>query len=140
MCGERRIVPEIPQITSKAAWQMLLDNEESVLVDVRTQTEWRTIGIPDTTETGRPARFVSWTDEQGTPNPYFADRTTDGLNPDTPILLLCRSGARSNAAAELLISMGYTQAMNVAGGFESPQDPSTGWKAQNPSSNYHESL
>ena len=112
---------------------MLLDNEETILVDVRTETEWRTVGIPDTSQTGRAARFVSWTDEHATANPYFADRTTEGLDPDTPILLLCRSGVRSNAAAELLVSMGYTQAINVIGGFESPQDPAAGWKAQNPS-------
>ena len=133
-------MPEIRQITSETAWQMLLDDDKTMLVDVRTESEWRTIGVPDTTEIGRPARFVSWTDEQGVPNPYFADRATEGLGPDTPILLLCRSGARSNAAAELLISMGYTQAINVAGGFESPQDPTAGWKAQNPSTDYHDNL
>ena len=131
---------EIRQITSETAWQMLLDDENSLLVDVRTETEWRSIGIPDTSSLGRSARFVSWTDEQGTPNPYFADQVTDGVDPDTPILLLCRSGARSNAAAELLISMGYSQAINIAGGFESPQDPEAGWKAQKPSTTYDDSL
>ncbi|MCH9805726.1 rhodanese-like domain-containing protein [bacterium] len=130
----------IKQITCETAWQMLLDNEETILVDVRTETEWRTVGIPDTSQTGRAARFVSWTDEHATANPYFADRTTEGLDPDTPILLLCRSGVRSNAAAELLVSMGYTQAINVIGGFESPQDPAAGWKAQNPSAEYHDNL
>ena len=130
----------IKQITCETAWQMLLDNEETILVDVRTETEWRTVGIPDTSQTGRAARFVSWTDEHATANPYFADRTTEGLDPDTPILLLCRSGVRSNAAAELLVSMGYTQAINVIGGFESPQDPAAGWKSQNPSAEYHDNL
>lgn len=127
---------EIRQITSENAWQMLLDDENSLLVDVRTETEWRTIGVPDTSELGRPARFVSWNDEQGVANPHFADLVTDGIDPDTPILLLCRSGARSNAAAELLISMGFSQAMNIAGGFESPQDPDAGWKAHQPSTTY----
>ena len=131
---------EIPQITSEMAWQMLVDDEKSVLVDVRTETEWKTVGIPDTSEVGRPARFVSWTDEHGVANPYFAELTTDGLDPDTPILLLCRSGARSNAAAALLMSMGFTQPMNIACGFESPQDPDSGWKAQKPSTTYHDNL
>lgn len=133
-------MPEVPQITSETAWQMLLDDESSLLVDVRTPTEWQTVGVPDTSEIGRPTRFVSWTNEQGNPNPYFADQTTDGVDPDTPILLLCRSGVRSNAAAELLISMGFSQAMNIVGGFESPQDPSAGWKAQKPSTVYNDSL
>lgn len=127
---------EIPQITSEQAWQILIDDEKAVLVDVRTDTEWRTIGIPDVDEVGRPARFVSWNDEHGVSNPYFTDQVTDGIDPDTPILLLCRSGARSNAAAELLIASGYSQAMNIAGGFESPQDPAAGWKATRPSTTW----
>jgi len=127
---------EIRQITSETAWQTLLDDEKSVLVDVRTESEWRNVGVPDTSSIGRPTRFVSWTDEQGVANPYFADQVTDGIDPDTPILLLCRSGARSNAAADLLLSMGFTQPMNIAGGFESPQHPDAGWKAQKPSTTY----
>ncbi|MFT7650854.1 MAG: rhodanese-related sulfurtransferase [Candidatus Poriferisodalaceae bacterium] len=133
-------MPKIPQITCKTAWQILLDDENSLLVDVRTQTEWLTVGVPDTSEVGRPTRFVSWTDEHGSPNPHFADQVTDGVDPDTPLLLLCRSGARSNAAAELLISIGFNQAMNIVSGFESPQDPSAGWMAQKPSTVYDDSL
>ena len=127
---------EIPQITSEQAWQLLADDENAVLVDVRTATEWRTIGVPDVGELGRDARFVSWTDESGDPNPEFATLATDGVDPDFPILLLCRSGARSNAAAELLTTMGYTNAMNIMGGFESPQNPPAGWKATHPSTTY----
>jgi len=131
---------EIQQITGQEAWQMLLDDEKTLLVDVRTETEWRAIGVPDTTELGRPARFVSWTDENGAANPYFLDLTTDGIDPDTPILLLCRSGARSNAAAELLIASGYSQAMNIIGGFEMPQEPGSGWKDTLPSTTYDPNL
>jgi len=133
-------MPEIPQITSKQAFQKLLDDEKALLVDVRTETEWRTVGVPDTTELGRPARFVSWTDESGEANPYFLDLLTSGIDPDTPILLLCRSGARSNAAAELLIASGYSQAMNIIGGFEMPQEAGAGWKDTLPSTEYNDSL
>jgi len=127
---------DIPQIDNDAAWQMLLDDDRAVLIDVRTETEWRNVGVPDTSATGRPARFVTWTDEAGDPNPNFASSATDGLDPDTPILLLCRSGARSNAAAEALTAMGYTGAMNVVGGFECPQDPGAGWRDKHPSGTY----
>lgn len=131
---------DIPQITGADAWQMLVDDDRAVLVDVRTETEWRTVGVPDTAQVGRPARFVSWTDEGGVQNPYFTDLTTNGLDPDTPILLLCRSGVRSNAAAELLIASGYSQAMNIVGGFEMPQEPGSGWKDTLPSGEYNEQL
>lgn len=133
----------IPQITGLDAWQMLVDDDRAILVDVRTETEWRTIGVPDTSEIGRDARFVHWTDEHGAPNPYFADLATEGLDPDTPILLLCRSGARSNAAAELLTASGYTQAMNVIAGFEGPVGPdgrhAGGWKDSLPHTTYNHS-
>jgi len=129
-------MPEISQITSETAWQMLLDDEKSVLVDVRTETEWRGVGVPDATGLAQPARFVSWTDENGVANPYFVDQVTDGVEPDAPILLLCRSGARSNAAAELLVASGYSQAMNIVGGFEMPQEPGSGWKDTLPSTEY----
>ena len=131
---------EIPQITSEQAWQMLVDDEKVVLVDVRTETEWRTIGVPDIGQLGRAAHFVSWTDEQGAANPHFSDLVTEGLDPDTPILLLCRSGVRSNAAADLLLASGYTGAHNIAGGFEGPRQAdgahAGGWKDLLPSTTH----
>ena len=110
----------IPQISCTHAWQMLLDDSTARLIDIRTRTEWETIGVPDATTTGRPTRFVTWTDEAGEQNPYFLDQTTDGLAPDTPLLLLCRSGVRSQAAAEFLAAAGFTRAHNITGGFEGP--------------------
>lgn len=130
----------IPQVANTDAWQMLLDDDSAVLIDVRTETEWRSIGVPDTSQVGRPARFIAWNDEQGIRNPYFVDQATDGLDPDTPILLLCRSGARSNAAAELLTASGFTNAMNIVSGFEGPPGPdgrhSGGWKDSLPHTTY----
>ena len=132
----------IPQIQNADAWQMLVDDDRAVLIDVRTETEWRSIGVPDTSTTGRDARFVVWTDEHGRPNPHFIDQATDGLHPDTPILLLCRSGVRSNAAAELLTASGYTNAMNVIAGFEGPVGAdgrhAGGWKDSLPHTNYRD--
>ena len=43
----------IPQIENTQAWQMLVDDDRAVLIDVRTETEWRTIGVPDTSATGQ---------------------------------------------------------------------------------------
>jgi len=127
-------------MTNEQAWQLLLDDDRAVLIDVRTETEWRNVGVPDTAEVGRPARFIAWHDEQGVSNPHFMDKATDGVDPDAPILLLCRSGARSNAAAELLIASGYSQAINIANGFESPQEPGAGWMDKRPSTTYDENL
>jgi rhodanese-related sulfurtransferase len=48
---------------------------------------------------------------------------------------LCRSGARSRAAAEAMTALGYQRCYNVADGFEGPHDGErhrgqlAGWKA-----------
>ena len=130
----------IPQISAQQAWQTLTDDACAVLIDVRTETEWKSIGVPDTAQLGDRARFVVWVDEAGTANPYFADLATDGLDADTPILLLCRSGVRSQAAAELLARSGYTGANNIVAGFEGPAGDDGvhrgGWKDQLPWTNH----
>jgi rhodanese-related sulfurtransferase len=58
-----------------------------------------------------------------------------GADKAVPVLLLCRSGARSRAAAIALTQAGYTNAFNVANGFEGDPDKQghrgtiNGWKA-----------
>ncbi len=124
----------IPQITSLQAQQMLLDDDSAVLIDVRTEGEWRSVGVPSSDSIGRRPRYVSWTDETGQRNPSFIEQATEGVTPDTPILLLCRSGGRSQAAALLLTECGYTGAHNIIGGFEGAPGAgglhSGGWQDQ----------
>jgi len=54
---------------------------------------------------------------------------------DAPLLFLCRSGARSAAAAKAMTAAGYSTCLNVADGFEGPLDANgkrgsaAGWKA-----------
>ena len=45
-----------------------------------------------------------------------------GADTDTPVLFLCRSGARSRAAAMAMTRAGFTKAFNIAGGFEGDLD------------------
>jgi rhodanese-related sulfurtransferase len=58
-----------------------------------------------------------------------------GAGPDTPVLFLCRSGARSRAAAVAMTRAGFHKAFNIAGGFEGDLDGEghrgkiNGWKA-----------
>ena len=62
-------------------------------------------------------------------NPDFV-RTVIALSPDTVqrIVLSCRSGGRSNAAAQLLQQQGYQNLINMPGGFHGMPDGSQpGW-------------
>ena len=40
-------------LTPQQAWDLLADNPDAVLVDVRTEAEWRYVGVPDLTSVGR---------------------------------------------------------------------------------------
>ncbi len=47
-------------LTPQQAWDLLAHDERAVLVDVRTEGEWRTIGVPDAADLGRDVVFDEW--------------------------------------------------------------------------------
>lgn len=123
----------IPELTLDQAWAMIAGSPEAVLVDVRTAAEWSYVGQPDLTAIGKQVRSVEWIRfPDGSPNPTFVEDATAGLEPDQPILLICRSGARSRSAAQALAAAGFTDTYNVTEGFEGDLDAdghrTTGWK------------
>ena len=123
------------------AWDMLSATPAAQLVDVRTFAEWNFVGLPDLEKLGRRVHCIEW---QMFPsmqtNPDFVADTLQAIEAaggsrDTPVLFLCRSGARSRSAAIALTQGGFTKAFNVAGGFEGDLDGqrhrglTNGWKA-----------
>ena len=125
----------------KAAWDLLASDPKAQLVDVRTVAEWNFVGLADLSPLAREPHRIEW---QSYPsmqiNPHFAADTAErlqaaGAGPDTPILFLCRSGARSRAAAVAMTRAGFRKAFNIAGGFEGDLDGEghrgriSGWKA-----------
>ena len=128
-------------ISPHEAWTMLASTPKAQLVDVRTSAEWTFVGVPDLSSIGRETQLVQW---QAYPSmsvdPDFATKTSAALKQtgaasDTPVLFICRSGARSRSAAIALTNAGYAHAYNVAGGFEGDLDDErhrgrrSGWKA-----------
>ena len=101
------------------AYRMLADDPAAVLIDVRTPEEWAQIGVPNLDEIGKQVRYATWTFfGTGERNPEFLSQATDGLDPDTPLLFLCRSGARSQGAATVAEEAGFTTTYNITQGFE----------------------
>jgi len=123
-------------ISPRDAWGILVRDETAVLVDVRTEPEWRYVGLPDLSALGRATVCVSWqiypTMEQNAR--FVEDVVAAGVTSGQPVLLLCRSGVRSRAAAIALTAHGLGPCYNIAGGFEGPHDEDgrrgrrTGWK------------
>ncbi len=125
-------------LTPREAWELLLSNPAAVLVDVRTEAEWRFVGVPDTSDTGREPVFIEWVNyPAGARNAQFVDHLLGaGVVPETgaPIVFLCRSGQRSIGAAIAATVAGMGPAYNVLDGFEgSPGEDGhrgiQGWKA-----------
>jgi rhodanese-related sulfurtransferase len=120
------------------AWEALLANADAHLVDVRTDAEWNFVGLPDLSEAGKQTVLIAW---QVYPtmhrNGSFEDHLREaGLTPEHTLYFICRSGARSMAAAQAARAAGYTKVFNVADGFEGPPDgngrrgSTAGWKAE----------
>ncbi len=87
---------------------LIIDNPDAFLLDVRTQSEWKDDGHID------GATLI--------PHDQI-DTQTDDLpaDKDTPIFLYCRSGNRSQTAAKSLLDLGYTNVTDLDSGI-------SGWK------------
>ena len=103
-------------------------------MDVRTEGEWAHIGIPDTEATENGPLFIQWTLAGGIPNARFIEQLKQQAPEDagTELVFLCRSGARSIAAAIAATDAGFTS-YNVLEGFEGEPDrygdrTVNGWK------------
>lgn len=124
-------------ITPQQAWDILRDNPNAVLVDVRTEAEWRFVGVPDTTSIERPTVLIEWVDGNGTRNGAFTEqlgKALEGRDPEAPVVFLCRSGQRSANAANVATGLGIEPSYNVLEGFEGPLDAEghrggAGWRA-----------
>ena len=94
------------------------------IVDVRTPPEYTQVGhVP-----GTP--LVVWPrDGDDTSLAAFAEQMAEHAGASEPVLLLCRSGARSHNAAHLLTHLGYQRAYNILEGFEGPPNSGKGWLA-----------
>jgi rhodanese-related sulfurtransferase len=110
--------PQIICMDPKQAWEFMNDHPEAVLVDVRTAVEFSHVGHPV------GALHIAWKEApEWTVNPAFVDEVTRHVPGRTrPVLLLCRSGQRSLAAARALAEAGYSTPINIEEGFEGPLD------------------
>jgi rhodanese-related sulfurtransferase len=128
----------IDNVPPGKTWEALKADPQAQLVDVRTDVEWNFVGVPDLAPAGKQAVLLPWqTYPTMQRNSAFEEQLTKaGFTPDHHIYFICRSGARSMAAAEAAQAAGFTHVYNVADGFEGPVDSdghrgnAAGWKAE----------
>ena len=111
----------IKEIKSSEIKKFLESNPKTVLLDVRTEDEWSTVGKPDTKDLGIKSYFITISQD-----PSFVDSVKQNIDIKNKVLVMCAAGGRSVVAANLLAQEGY-ETLNVSDGFSgNGQEP--GWK------------
>jgi rhodanese-related sulfurtransferase len=135
----------IIQINSQEAFELLKKDNDSALIDVRTQQELDSVGIVDAVNFNDRMILLPWQlFPEMKENPNFATDLEEALlklfgsyNKNLKLFLMCRSGYRSNAAANYLKNIGYKNCYNLLNGFEGDLDQDgqrgniNGWKSEN---------
>jgi len=112
-------------LNPKEAFELLESNPGAVLIDVRSSMEYLFVGH------AKGSVHVAWIDEPDWKiNENFAPQVRQvmlgGLShhkeDNAPVVLICRSGKRSQEAGEILVNDGFPDVYNVLEGFEGELD------------------
>jgi len=105
--------PYAGALTPKEAQELLQLAPQARLVDVRTRAEWDWVGrVPHALE-------IEWQAyPDGVPNAHFLQELKHAVSTESMLLFMCRSGARSSAAATAASAAGFPDCYNVLEGFE----------------------
>lgn len=121
----------------KRAWEILSQDQSATLIDVRTKAEWSYVGVVDTQTLSKPHLPIQWLffPDMRVNQEFVQTVIGNGLKKDDPLLFLCRSGARSKAAAIVMAEQGFEKCYNILGGFDGDLDfdghrgKVSGWRA-----------
>ena len=111
----------IEQIKSSEIKKFIEKNPKTVLVDVRTEEEWNTLGKPLSDSLGIKTYFITISQ-----NLSFIESVKKEIKKENQVLVMCAAGGRSIIAANLLQNEGY-KAHNISDGF-SGNGQDLGWK------------
>ena len=113
----------IKQLTSKDLKDYLTTGSKKVLLDVRTQGEWDAVGRPDGDKLGLKTYFLEIKRE--TAFDFVKEFKNFNISQNNEILVICKSGERSQISAELLFRENY-KTINISDGFEGSAE-GAGW-------------
>lgn len=120
----------VPLLLLGNAWAEVIhiDNAElekllakkTPLVDIRTEAEWRETGVI------QGSKLLTFFDEKGNANPpQWLQQLKPIATAETPVILICRSGNRTQAVSKFLSEQaGYRTVYNVKQGLK-------GWVKEN---------
>ncbi len=98
----RKKYPDVPQLSTArlAAWLEDTSREAPLLIDARTQKEYRVSHLPGA--------------RRAEPGPSLDSLLTE-VPTNTPVVVYCSVGVRSSKMAESLMARGYTRVFNLEG-------------------------
>ncbi|HIO92486.1 MAG TPA: rhodanese-like domain-containing protein [Leucothrix mucor] len=111
-------------LSPNKSYELLQHDPLAILIDIRSSMEYLFVGHPS------GAIHIAWIDEPDWDvNPDFveeitqqAKRKAENKYLDVPVVLICRSGKRTQEAAKVLIDAGYSSVIHVDEGFEGERD------------------
>ena len=113
----------IEQIKSSEIKKFIEKSPQTVLLDVRTEDEWNSVGKPVSDNLGIKTFFITISQDSG-----FIESVKKKVSKENQILVMCAAGGRSIIAANLLKEQGYI-AHNISDGF-SGNGIDLGWKKE----------
>ena len=133
---------KIKEIKPIESWNLLKENENSLLIDVRTMSEFKFNGIADLSKINKSTILIAWKDyPEMQIDPQFNEKLTRIVREKFPnqdndkihLLFMCSGGIRSLDAAKSMSKLNY-QCYNITTGFEANLDENgnkCGWKGDN---------
>ena len=120
LAGERALELKLPYagaLLPAEAYVVWQQAPGAKLVDVPTRPEWEYVGrVPNAVE-------IEWSSYPGNrPNEHFMTELCAQVDSEALVMFICRSGARSHAAATAAAKRGFSASFNVLQGFEGDRD------------------
>lgn len=117
-------------LTPQEAYYVFEHAPGAVIVDVRSHAELDFVGIIPSATSIEWLTYPDWEF-----NHYFVTQLKATVDPEALVMFICRSGHRSDQAAEAAQTAGYASSYNILEGFEGDKDgdgrrgQKNGWKA-----------
>jgi rhodanese-related sulfurtransferase len=104
-------------LSSLEAWDFLQKNPKAKLIDIRSSMEFLFIGHPT------DSIHIGWMEEPDWEiNPNFVEDIKNVQTDNRPVVMICRSGNRSEQAGDQLLEAGLTNIYHITDGFEGDRD------------------
>ncbi len=101
--------PPYTNLTNEELKAMLAQG--TPIYDVRRPEEWQKTGVV------QGSKLLTFVDKSGRLKPDFLPRFTAEIDKNQPVILICRTGNRTDTLARYLVEkLGYTQVYNVRDG------------------------